>query len=206
MHLPTTRQATVPPPPRPGTLLTSSRGHPDPTWPVGAAGHGHPLMTRSRVRSNPTRSSVATAVTPASWHVICIRTSHQWLQHLLVPPGRHKRTAELEVLWRRGHRPGRPHLRGRGDRGLLDQRYPARTGWAVLGRPDLTHRGGRGGAGPVGGPTWVRLRPGRCGRRLRGHRPRGFASLLDFAVAAEEHRLRVGWSGSDGSDGFDEDR
>jgi hypothetical protein len=36
--------------------------------------------------------------------------------------------------------------------------------------------------------------------------PEGVSSLLDFAVAAEEHRLRVGWSGSDGSDGFDEDR
>ena len=89
---------------------------------------------------------------------------------------------------------------------LLDQRYPARTGWAVLG-----------GAPPVGTVVveavlalWVAQRgfryDRRCGRRLRGHRPEGFASLLDFAVALEEHRLRVGWSGSDGSDGFDEDR
>jgi hypothetical protein len=36
--------------------------------------------------------------------------------------------------------------------------------------------------------------------------PQGFASLLDFTGVAEEHRLRVRWSGSDGSDGFDEDR
>lgn len=34
----------------------------------------------------------------------------------------------------------------------------------------------------------------------------GFSSLLDYAIAAEEQRVRVGWSGSAGSDDLAEDR
>jgi hypothetical protein len=36
--------------------------------------------------------------------------------------------------------------------------------------------------------------------------PQGFSSLLDYAIAAEEQRVRVGWSGSAGSDDLAEDR
>lgn len=71
------------------------------------------------------------------------------------------------------YRPGRPHLRGRGDRGPAGPEVSGSHRMGGPGRPAHPHRGGRGGAGPVCGPTWVRLRPGRCGRRLRGHRPRG---------------------------------
>ena len=34
----------------------------------------------------------------------------------------------------------------------------------------------------------------------------GFSSMLDYAIAAEEQRVRVGWSGSAGSDDVAEDR
>ena len=36
--------------------------------------------------------------------------------------------------------------------------------------------------------------------------PQGFSRLLDEAIAAEEQRVRVGWSGSAGSDDLAEDR
>ena len=83
----------------------------------------------------------------------------------------------------------------------LDQRYPARTGWAVLGAPPV-----RTVVVEAVLALWVAQRGFGYDRGDVDAAPEGFASLLDFAVAAEEHRLRVGWSGSDGSDGFDEDR
>lgn len=89
---------------------------------------------------------------------------------------------------------------------LLDQRYPARTGWAVLGAPLV-----RTVVVEAMLALWVDQRGfgydrGDVDAACVDTAPEGFASLLDFAVAAEEHRLRVGWSSSDGSDGFDEDR
>lgn len=116
---------------------------------------------------------MATAVTPASCHVICIRTPHQWLQHLLVPPGRHKThrgvgsalatwatdrgdhtyaVAAIEPCWTRGIR---------------------LTPDAVLGAPPVRTVVVEALLAPWVAQRGFRLRPGRCGRRLRGHRPRG---------------------------------
>lgn len=89
---------------------------------------------------------------------------------------------------------------------LPDQRYPARTGWAVLGAPPARTVVVEAVLALCGAQRGFGYGRGDVDAACVGTAPEGFASLLDFAVAAEEHRLRVGWSDSDGSDGFDEDR